>query len=168
MERDRRPFYFWLLFVAADALLAAYYWPRLPDVIAQDFGGQGEPNSWGTKHSFFAVIGFLILLTGALFFGLPRLLRRMPFALVNIPYKAYWSATPERQRAAWDIVEEQLNWAAVATAALLTVVVYLVIRANLAGGRLENGPFIATLVAFAGFMLGWAITFIRRFQPPTS
>ena len=166
MERDRRPAWIWLALVALNALQSAYYWPRLPEVMAQHFGGAGEPNGWAPKQGFFGILGGLMLFTGALLFGLPKLMRRLPFALVNIPYKAYWAATPERQRAAWDMVEEQLNWAAVATAALLTAVVHLVIRANLGDGRLENAPFIATLVGFAGFMLGWAMSFLRRFRPP--
>jgi uncharacterized membrane protein len=168
MERDRRPLYVWWLFVLADALVWAYYWPRLPHILAQHFGADGRPNGWATKESFFFFMGALVLGMGAIFFGLPKLLRAMPFSLVNIPYKSYWEATPERQLQAWDITEQHMNWIGLAVVALLSLTAHLVIRANLTGGPLGNAQFVTVLVAFFGFMLGWAIAFIRRFKPPDS
>jgi uncharacterized membrane protein len=167
MERDRRPLYLWLLFAAADALLSAYYWPRLPEVVAQHFGADGRPNGWASKSFFFIFVWTLIAGMGALFFGLPKLLRKVPFALVNIPYKSYWEATLERQKLAWDMTEQQMNWLAVAVNALLSFTLYVTLAANLRPERsLDNRAFFAALIAFFGFMAGWTILFIRRFKPP--
>ncbi|MDP9267798.1 MAG: DUF1648 domain-containing protein [Acidobacteriota bacterium] len=167
MERDRRPLYFWLLFAVADALISTYYWPRVPEMMAQHFDGAGHPNGWATKSGFFIFMGMLIAGLGVVFFGLPKLLRKLPFALVNIPYKSYWEATPERQKRAWDMTEQQMNWFAVALNALLTFTLYLTLAANLRPGRrLDSPTLIAALIAFVGFTVGWMVLFIRRFKPP--
>ena len=167
MERDRRPLYLWLLFAAADALMTAYYWPHLPEMMAQHFDGAGHPNGWASKESFFIFMGTLIAGMGVMFFGLPKLLRKLPFALVNIPHKPYWQATPERQKLAWDMTERQMNWLGVAIHALLTFTLYMTLAANLRPDRaLDNRTFIAALIAFLAFTVGWMVVFIRRFKPP--
>ena len=166
MERDRRPFYLWLGFVAANALATAWYWPRLPALIAQHFDGAGRPNGWETKQGFFAFMWILIALMGALWFVMPKLLRLLPFALLNIPHKAYWSA-PDRQRVVFDMMERQMNWMGVGVIALQTVVLEMVLATN-AGGepRLDAPTMIAILVVFSAFMIAWLVVFIRRFTPP--
>ena len=166
MEPDRRPLYLWLAFVVANALAAAYYWPRLPNVIAQHFGANGRPNGWNTKLGFLVFSAFMITLMGAVCFLLPMVLRRLPFALLSIPYKQYWSA-PERQPLAWNMVEQQMNWMGVAVIAMQTLVIQLTLAANRGAARmLNNAALIAVLVAFGAFMIGWLVVFIRRFTPP--
>ena len=167
MERDRRPLFLWLLFTAADALVSAYYWPRLPHLMAQHFDAAGRPNGFASKESFFALMAGLIVGLGVLLFGLPKVLRRLPFALVNIPHKDYWEATPERQKLAWDMVEQQMDWLAVAVNALLSFTLYVTLAANLApGSGLDDRGFLAGLLAFFAFMAGWMVVFVRRFRPP--
>jgi uncharacterized membrane protein len=166
MERDRRPLYLWLAFVVANVLAAAYYWPRLPALIAQHFGANGRPNGWNTKLSFLVFSAFMIALMGAVCFLLPMLLRRLPFALLNIPHKQYWSA-PERQPVAWNMVEQQMNWMGVAVIAMQTLVIQLTLAANRGAARmLDNAALIVVLAAFGAFMIGWLVLFIRRFTPP--
>lgn len=166
MERDHRPLYAWVVLVIADALLSAYYWPRLPEVLAQHFDAAGYPNGWAPKHDFLFFMWFIIGLMGAVFFLLPKLLRRLPFALLNIPYKQYWSA-PERQALAFDILETQMNWIGAIVAALLTVLLQMVFAANTSGSpRLDGTLMIAMLVVFAAAMLGTTVALFRRFRPP--
>jgi len=166
MERDTRPFHIWLLLVALNALQTAYYWPRLPEVVAQHFGAEGRPNGWASKESFVTFMWTLMLAVSGLFLVLSRLLRRLPFRWLNIPYRDYWGKTPARQEQARALVTEPLEWIGAAVTALLTIVVHLTFRANLRGGQLENPLFLAAFFGFLGFMGGWMFSFIRRFRPP--
>ena len=165
-ERDSRPLWVWLLLMAVNAVLTAYYWPRLPEVLAQHFDGAGDPNGWAPKQDFVFFMWLLIGALGAVFFLLPKLLRRAPWALLNIPHKDYWSA-PERRPLAFDILEAQMNWIGVLAAALLVVAMQLVLVANTsARPHLDSSVMITLLVTFAAGMLLTLVTLFRRFRPP--
>ncbi len=165
-ERDHRPLWVWFLLMAINAVLTAYYWPRLPHLLAQHFDAAGNPNGWAPKADFVAFMWLMIGVMGALFFFLPKLLRRIPFAVMNIPYKQYWSAE-DRQALALDLLEAQMNWVGVLVAALLVIVMQLVFAANTSGQpRLDNSVMVGLLVAFSAGMLLTLVTLFRRFRPP--
>ncbi|MBI2678339.1 MAG: DUF1648 domain-containing protein [Candidatus Koribacter versatilis] len=167
MERDRRPLYIWLLFAIADALLSAYYWPRLPAVVAQHFDRSGHPDAWGTRAGLYLMMWALILGMGAIFLLAPKGIRWLPFALVNVPYKRYWEATPERQQEALDIVEQHLAWLAVAVIALHSVLFLELLRLAASGvPRFPADEFIAVMAVFLVFAAAWGVVLVRRFKPP--
>jgi uncharacterized membrane protein len=167
MERDHTPLNAWLALVGVDAVLTAYYWPRLPLVLSQHFDGAGYPNGWAPKTEFVAFFWLMIGAMGALFFFLPKLLRLLPFALLNIPWKQYWSVE-NRQALALNILEAQMNWIGVVVAGLLTAVMWLVFDTNTSPiPRLNNSLMITLLVTFAAAMLGTLIALFRRFRPPS-
>jgi uncharacterized membrane protein len=168
MERDHRPLYLWLLCIVADALMTAYYWPRLPQVLAQHFGAAGNPNGWAPKQDFFLFMWGIIALMAAIFFLMAALMRRLPFSFLNIPHKDYWSA-PERRPLAFNILEAQMNWMGAAVTLLLTLVFQMVLATNASGmPRLNNVSFIAILAVFGTFTTVWLIRLFTRFKPPAT
>jgi len=167
MERDRRPLYIWLLFAVADALMSAYYWPRLPETVAQHFDAAGRPNGWSPRADLFLMMWALILGTGLIFLVAPKLLRTLPFSLVNVPHKSYWAATPERQQRAIAIVEDQLAWLAVGVIALHSLIFAALLHSATSGNpRFPGQALVAAMAAFLAFTVGWSVVLIRRYKPP--
>ncbi len=168
MERDHTPLNAWLALVGVDLVLTAYYWPRLPLTMAQHFDGAGYPNGWAPKQEFVAFFWLMIGLMGALFLFLPKLLRLIPFALMNIPWKSYWSAE-NRRALALDIMEVQINWIGVVVGGLLTAVMWLTFDTNTKPiPQLNSDVMIGLLVAFAVAFVGTLVALFRRFRPPSS
>ena len=163
-----KPVQVWLAIVVLHAAQTIYYYPRLPNVMAQHFGAQGLPNGWAPKEVFFVFSWVLLLGISALLMLSPRMLRRMPASMINLPNKRYWLA-PERKDESLAFVERQLKWMAVLTVTFLALVMHLAIRANFEPEhRLENGAFIVILVAFVLSIAWWIKKLYRRFPHPTS
>lgn len=92
--------------VAALAFFGLLLWshPQLPERVVSHFGANG-PDGWMAKNTFVAVFAGSVIGFEALFrWGLPALMRRTPSQLVNMPYKSYWMATPDRQQLAYEKV----------------------------------------------------------------
>jgi uncharacterized membrane protein len=163
MRAGWKPLYAWITVVLLHATQTIYYYPRLPAVVAQHFGAQGNPNGWAPREFFFGLSWFILLLLSALLMLTPRLLRNLPTSMINLPNKNYWLA-PERKTQSLGFVERQLEWMAVISVAFLVLVIHLAIRANLnSAQRLENTPFIALLAAFAVLIFWQIATLYRRF-----
>lgn len=162
-----KPLYAWAIVVLLHAAQTIYYYPRLPMVVAQHFGANGQPNGWASRDFFFAFSWLLLLGLGAIFMFAPRLLRRLPVSMINLPNKQYWLA-PERKGESLGFVERQLQWMAVLTLAFLVLVMHLVIHANLSSGRhLENPAFIILLIAYVVSVAWWILKLYRRFPTET-
>jgi uncharacterized membrane protein len=163
MQARWKPLYAWITVVLLHAAQTIYYYPRLPAVVAQHFGAQGNPNGWAPREFFFGLSWFILLLLSALLMFMPRLLSRMPVSMINLPNKDYWLA-PERKTESLRFMEQQMEWMAVITVAFLVLVMHLAIRANLnPAHRLENTPFIVLLAAFALLISREIATLYRRF-----
>ena len=79
--------------IALALLQAVFYYPQLPDTIATHFAGNGEPNGWSSKSTF-----FLLMIGIMVFIGIslgPSVLWLWQPGLVNLPNRDYWLA-PER------------------------------------------------------------------------
>ncbi len=161
-----KPVYAWVTIVLLHAAQTIYYYPRLPLVVAQHFGAEGQPNGWVSRDFFFTFSWVLLLGLSAVFMLTPRLLRRIPVSLINLPHREYWLA-PERKDESLRFVEIELQWMGVLTVAFIVLVLHLAIRANLnAMHRLENGPFLALLAGFVLATLLWIVQLYRRFPDP--
>jgi len=158
-----KPLHAWLALVALHAAQTIYFYPRLPSVVAQHFGAQGLPNGWAPKDVFFAFSWGILLGISALLMLTPRMLRRIPVSMINLPNKQYWLA-PKRKDESLAFVERQLEWMGVFTVAFLALVMHLAIRANFnPEHRLENGAFVVLLVAFVVSIAWWIVKLYRRF-----
>jgi len=87
------------------------------------------------------IVGVLLGIS-AIFMLTPRMLRRVPVSLINLPNKEYWLA-PERRDESMRFLEREMQWMGVLTVAFLLLVLHLAIRANLRG-RCRD-PFFLTL-----------------------
>ena len=163
-EPSRAPYFLCagvLLLLAAQAM---YYFPQLPERMASHFGGDGRPNGWTPREGFFGVIGFVVLVQSAAFLGLPRILGRIPTALINLPNKHYWLA-PERKQQTLAYVQDKMAWLGAAILGMIACVNQLVIHANLATEkRLDNEWFLLVMAVFFVFTAVWIATLYRRLR----
>src|SRR5438270_13960550 len=153
------PLYLWIALTILNAAQSLYFKPLMPPVMAQHFVRSGAPNGWTTPGSFYQLSWVLILLLGAVFFLLPKLLYRLPVSVINIPHRSYWLAPDHRARAL-AMMEEQMNWMGVAVAVLQLAAMYLVERANLNPQRqLDTVAFHVIFIGFIVYMIGWFVVF---------
>ena len=124
MQARWKPLYAWITVVLLHAAQTIYYYPRLPAVVAQHFGAQGNPNGWAPREFFFGLSWFILLLLSGLLMFTPRLLSRMPVSMINLPNKDYWLA-PERKAESLRFMERQMEWMAVITVAFLVLVLFV-------------------------------------------
>ncbi|MFL6301324.1 MAG: DUF1648 domain-containing protein [Terriglobales bacterium] len=166
MRAGWKPLYAWMVVVLLHAAQTIYYYPRLPAVVAQHFGAQGNPNGWAPREFFFGFSWVVLLGVSALLMLTPRLLGRLPVAMINLPNKAYWLA-PERKQESLEFLQRGTEWIGVLTSGFLVVVMNLAIRANLAPDhRLDNSAFIPLLVTFIALMLLGSLRVFLRFARP--
>jgi hypothetical protein len=118
-----------------------------------------------------AFVGQLAAVGGAvvlLLASLPALLRLAPSGAINVPHRDYWLATARREQSLHRIAAV-CGWLAVATAALLVLVVVLTLRANVARTCLDMPTF---LVGFGLYLASLAMLLIRLYRqfarPPGS
>ena len=163
-----KPLYAWAIVVLLHAAQTIYYYPRLPMVVAQHYSASGQPNGWAPREFFFVFSWLLLLGLSAIFTLAPRLLRRLPVSMINLPNRGYWLA-PERKDASLRFLEEEMQWMGVLTVAFIVVVLHLAIRANLdPEHRLDNSVFVALLVGFLVATVAWIARLYRRFPSPDS
>jgi uncharacterized membrane protein len=166
MNSPLKPVHAWIAIVLLHAAQTIYYYPRLPAVVAQHFDAAGRPNGWASRDGFFVFSWMILLGISAIFMLTPRMLRRVPASLINLPNKDYWLA-PERKEESLRSLGKELEWMGVLTIGFIALVMHLAIRANLLpGSRLENGPFLIVLVAFPIATAGWLARLYRRFRNP--
>jgi len=163
-----KPLHAWVAIVLMHGAQTIYYYPRLPAVVAQHFGGDGRANGWASRDAFFILSWTVLLVISAIFMFTPRALRTVPASLINLPHKDYWLA-PERKEESLRFLEREMEWMGVMTVGFIALVLHLAIRANLVPDRrLENGAFVTLLVVFLVATTGWIVRLYRRFPSPSS
>lgn len=163
MTASIKPVHAWIAIVLGHAVQTIYYYPRLPAVVAQHFGGGGQPNGWASRDAFFTLSWVVLLGISTMFMLMPRVLRRVPVSLINLPHKDYWLA-PERKEESFNFLERQMEWMGVLTVGFIALVLHLAIRANLAPDRrLDNGPFLVLVFVYVATTFLWVARLYRRF-----
>jgi len=158
----------WIVIVLLHAAQTIYYYPRLPALVAQHFGGDGRATGWASRDAFFILSWTVLLVISAIFMFTPRALRTVPVSLINLPNKDYWLA-PERKEESLRFLEREMEWMGVMTVGFIALVLHLAIRANLVPDRrLENGAFVTLLVVFLVATTGWVVRLYRRFANSSS
>jgi hypothetical protein len=100
------------------------------------------------------------------FFGLPKLLRRLPVSMINLPNKEYWLAPARAQESLRDF-ENRFNLFGLAVIAFQTAVLQLVYQANLnPQPRLPTASFVSLMGAFFVALIIFLIGIFRRFGKP--
>jgi len=168
MKTPIKPMHAWIAIVLLHTAQTIYYCPRLPALVAQHFGADGRANGWASRDAFFILSWTILLGVSAIFMLTPRMLRRVPVSLINLPNKDYWLA-PGRKEESFNFLERQMEWMGVLTVAFLALVLHLAIRANLnPERRLENGPFIILLIGYLLAAGCWIVRLYRRFPSQAS
>lgn len=164
-EPNRVPYVLCAGLMVLLAVQAFYYYPQLPDRVASHFGADGRPNGWTLREAFFSIIAFVVLIEGAAFLGLPRVLGRFPIALISLPNKHYWLAR-ERKGASLAWMTQMMAWFGAAILMLISVVNQMVIVANLAGEPRLSELISVVLVVFLIFTAVWIAAVYRHFRLP--
>lgn len=147
-------------------LQSIYFYPQLPETISSHYNAQGVADNWSTKGTFFLLYALVIGLMLALFTLIPRLIRTLPSALINLPNKEYWLA-PERRDQTLDSFANQMRWFGVAVIAFLVAVFQLVLSANLPGSAgFPTTLAILALGAFLLFTVAWTIRMLMAWRIP--
>ena len=144
----------------------AFYYPLLPERMASHFDLQGNPDSWSSKPTFFAVYAGMLFGVAGLLLGVGLAMRWIPVSLVNLPNKDYWLA-PQRKSESLALVRCYLLWMTNATIALLAGCVHLTFRANLVRDP-DLGPALMVIIGlYLVFTLVWCIGLFWQFRKPT-
>ncbi|NNF00897.1 MAG: DUF1648 domain-containing protein [Pyrinomonadaceae bacterium] len=143
----------------------AYYYPSLPEYIASNFRGDGQPQAWMSRSTFILFESGLLLIIAFMMFGLPRLIKNIPPTLVNMPNRHYWLA-PERQEKTRAILHREMGWILVGMITFFIAVNHLVFEANLAEPQRLSGWFMVVFIAFLLFVVIWGIRFLIIFRKP--
>lgn len=72
-----------IIFIAASLFI-------LPDSVATHFSGGGEPDSFGSKYFFAAVLAISETFVFVIFLFMPYIVIKSPPGLMNLPNKKYW------------------------------------------------------------------------------
>ena len=68
----------------------------LPETIVTHLDWTGVPDSWGDRTESLGVILCIFALVQGMFYGFTIWIERIPLSILNIPWKNYWCANPER------------------------------------------------------------------------
>jgi uncharacterized membrane protein len=147
-------------------LQSIYFYPQLPERLSSHYNAQGVANGWSTKGTFFMLYALLIGLMLAIFTLIPRLIRKLPSALINLPNKDYWLA-PERRDQTLEAFASQMRWFGVAVIAILVFSFQLALSANLPGSA--GFPTTLAMLVFGAFFLftfAWMIRMLLAWRMP--
>lgn len=151
MPNRRLPTSVFFVLALVGALQYAYYAPRLPEVLASHFAGNGAVNGWQSKAAFFSMELAIVVLAAVVGFGVPRMIAAMPISLINLPNKEFWMSA-ERRDGTMSYIGMWSAWFGCALLAFLLFVMELAFRANLrTPPQFDNTAFIPALVAFVIF-----------------
>jgi uncharacterized membrane protein len=152
-----------LLLLLIGLCQSAFYYPQLPDRVANNFDIDGHPNGYSSKLSHIVLMtgiqcAMVILPIG---FGLTS--RLLPTQIINLPNRNYWLA-PERKDESLRKIVTALYIVAVVTQIFLISIHQLVIMENLGKNGMQG--FWWFFSAYMAFMIGFVIWISIRFRLP--
>lgn len=152
-----------LALVASYGALLALTYGSLPERVATHFSGAGAPNGWMSRQGFLLFQVGMVAVMAAVFFGLPRLLAKVPAKSINVPNREYWTR-PDRLPEFHAILARYMGWMGVLVLGLMVGLFALTLRANLQGEpRLEPTAAGLMLGLFLVADLAWLVLFLTRF-----
>ncbi len=153
-----------VLLLFAMAIQSIYYYPQLPQTLASQFDGRGQPSGWMSKDAFFRLHAGLLVLMTMVFFIAPPLLFHLRVPWINLPNKGYWLAVGRRAETI-SFLEKQLRWFGCATLLFGFCIVQFVIHTNLAEGRaFSHNAFWFILGPYMAFTAVWTVRLVFRFR----
>ncbi|MFN8359167.1 MAG: DUF1648 domain-containing protein [Candidatus Kapaibacterium sp.] len=141
-----------------------YFYPLLPSTMAIHFGGDGQPNGWQAKESFYGFYALLVLGLSGLFLLLGTIMPKMPVSLINMPNKEYWFA-PERAKASFGILTGFFERMTCALVLFLGLIFADTCFSNLqADVHLNSLTFFPLMAVFLGFLFWNVVWLLRQFN----
>lgn len=142
-----------------------FYYPKLPEYMASNFDGSGNPQAWMSKELFFLVGILCLLIPFLVFLFLPKILRKTPEKYLSIPNKDYWLAD-ERKEATIERVTKYYEWIFAGIMAFSIIVSQMVIQANIGEEKRLSDYFILALIAFFIYIIALIIGLFLSFKKP--
>ena len=136
--------------VLVSALECVDVYPRLPDPMATNFGGEGAAGGWSSKAMFVTIAGVSMAFWFGMLLALPRLTARTQSARAVDVATGVW-------------FRDSTGWFLVASLVFSTAVTHLVFDANLTSGRLSNA-FVWFLAVYMSYVAVWTVRLVRRMR----
>ncbi len=128
-----------LLFTNILAIVqSVYLYSKLPNKVAIRFNSAGIAESFGDKFFVSLVEILIIIFLTLIFLLLSKFLRKMPYALINIPYKSYWLTEKNRENC-FNIISGQLLKIIAITNLLLMALYQVIANASINGSYKLTG-----------------------------
>jgi len=159
--KTQRVIFIVLIFITA-VQIASYY-PQLPETVASQFDGAGNPNGYSSKKILISIYMMVIAVMLLIYLVLPALFRYIPKSLISLPKKDYWLA-PERREKTFTFIAEQMLCFGNATFILLIATFQIAIEANLSDTRhFSSNTMWILLIGYFFFVILWSVRFISKF-----
>ncbi len=134
--------------VLISALECIDVYPRLPDPMATNFGGDGAAGGWSSKALFVTRAAVSMAFWFGMLLAMPRLAARIPSAGAVDVVSGLW-------------LRDSTGWFLVASLGFSAAVMHLVFDANLRSGRLSNA-FAWLLAIYMSYVAIWTVRLVKR------
>jgi len=165
MQSENRAFFWFLILFVLAMLEAISFYPSLPDQVAIHFTLNGKPNGWSSKTVFLIFETGLQLFMFLTFWGLGKLIPKLPNSAINLPHKEYWLA-PERYNETMNSLQNLLYNIGSITFLLLIHVNYSVAQSNWHPSSHYESSFWIVLVVWLIVLFYVLYLGIRQFRLP--
>ncbi len=153
-----------ILTLIAGIFIQAYYYSELPDYVANNFGNNGEPNSWMSREWHMGIAIAIYLMNSLLFLSTPLIFRKIPVKYINFPEKEFWLAD-ERKTESIQLMSSWLAFFGLATNVFVILVSHLVYEANISDPvKLNESMFFTVILLFIIVIITWIILLFKRFK----
>jgi hypothetical protein len=140
---------------------AHYHYSVLPDRIATHFGISGTPDAWGTKTAFFLWYAVTTVFLASVLLWTPRMLSKIPTALINLPNKDYWLA-PERKDETIAYIGRGMLLFGSGTLLFLLDIIHQSFQVSMGQASSLNHVWV-TFAIYLAFCVFWTVALFRRF-----
>ena len=160
---SRLPKLFFVLMVVIAAIYFSALYPKLPEMVATHFSGNGTPGNWQPKSVLMWTLVAAMVIPAVLIFGMPVILKALPAAAVNIPNKQYW-LSGEHAAETQEFLAGWFAWFGCAVLLLMLWVFNFVVQWNLhPGDRRDADSLVWGIGAFGAFTVVWVLRIALHF-----
>lgn len=139
-----------------------YYYPALPDIMAQKYDFDGVPYRYADKNIAIALMAVLSVLPIAIL----AMVNKLPLKANNIPNKEYWMR-PENQPRFKKILMKSMFQLCLVMSFMLFFITHAMIKQNLTGEAMSSNILIVA-IGFSVFVPIWMIFLFSSFRKKTS
>lgn len=159
-----RKVYIFVFLVNIGFIIASLF--ILPERVAMHFSGGGEPDSFGSKYFFAAVLVISETFVFVIFLFIPYLVMKSPPGLMNLPNKEYWLREGNRP-----VLRSRISTLfyefGTAFFIFMFAVNFLAIKANFSEPmKLNNRLFYSILIALLVYTAYWFVKLYLSFRIP--